>query len=59
MGDTCTIETTYTVTTNDPDPLTNTVTVHYNPVGFPNDITDSDSESIDIVHPSSRSPRTA
>ena len=32
--------------------LTNTVTVHYNPVGFPNDITDSDSESIDIVHPS-------
>ena len=30
----------------DPNPLVNTVTVHYNPVGFPNDITDSASASV-------------
>ncbi|HET9346545.1 MAG TPA: hypothetical protein VFO05_12675 [Candidatus Limnocylindrales bacterium] len=52
VGDSCTITTTYTVTVNDPDPLINTVEVHYNPDGFPNDITDEDSESVDIVHPS-------
>ena len=32
--------------------LTNTVTVHYYPDGFPNDITDSDDHTVDIVHPS-------
>jgi uncharacterized repeat protein (TIGR01451 family) len=34
-----------------PDPIRNTVTVHYNPAGFPNDITDSDTETIDVLHP--------
>ena len=32
-------------------PLVNTVTVHYNPVGFPNDITDSASDSVVIETP--------
>jgi hypothetical protein len=34
-----------------PDPISNTVTAHYNPEGFPNDITDSDTETIDVLHP--------
>jgi len=49
-GTNCTIETSYTVQPTDDD-FTNTVTVHYNPEEFPNDITDSDSETVDIVHP--------
>ena len=39
-GGSCTIKTTRTVLASDPNPVVNTVTVHYNPVGFPNDITD-------------------
>ena len=31
--------------------LTNTVTAHYHPEGFLNDITDSDDHTVDIVHP--------
>jgi hypothetical protein len=31
--------------------LTNTVTVHYNPVGFPNDITDFDSHTVNVAEP--------
>jgi uncharacterized repeat protein (TIGR01451 family) len=41
----------YIVKSGDPDPLNNTVTVHSNPVGFPDDITDSASDDVDIVHP--------
>ena len=40
-GGSCTIVTTRTVLDTDPNPLVNAVTVHYNPVGFPNDITDT------------------
>ena len=47
-GGSCTINTTRTVLASDPSPLVNTVTVHYNPVGFPNDITDSASDSVVI-----------
>jgi uncharacterized repeat protein (TIGR01451 family) len=50
-GASCTILATRTVLGTDPDPLPNTVTVHYNPVGFPNDITDSDSHSVDLFQP--------
>jgi Domain of unknown function DUF11 len=32
--------------------LPNTVTVHYNPSGFPNDITDSDDHSVNLFQPS-------
>ncbi|MBI2303758.1 MAG: hypothetical protein HYU86_03310, partial [Chloroflexi bacterium] len=50
-GDSCTINVAYTVKEGDPDPLVNTVTVHYHPLGFPNDITASASHSTDLVHP--------
>ncbi|HEX2382010.1 MAG TPA: hypothetical protein VHI95_05210, partial [Acidimicrobiales bacterium] len=36
---------------SDPSPLANTVTVHYNPVGFPNDITASATDSVTITPP--------
>ncbi len=39
-GGSCTITTARTILASDPNPVVNTVTVHYNPVGFPNDITD-------------------
>ena len=56
VGGSCTIETSYTVQVGDDSglpgaTLDNTVEVHYNPDGFPNDITDSASESVDLVHP--------
>ncbi|NPV09184.1 MAG: DUF11 domain-containing protein, partial [Anaerolineae bacterium] len=38
-----------TVLATDPDPLVNTVTVHANPRGLPNDISDTDSASVDLV----------
>jgi uncharacterized repeat protein (TIGR01451 family) len=41
-----------TVQVGDPDPLVNTVTVHSNPVGFINDVTDTDDATVDLVHPS-------
>ncbi|MBI2304747.1 MAG: DUF11 domain-containing protein, partial [Chloroflexi bacterium] len=50
-SDSCTINVAYTVKEGDPDPLVNTVTVHYHPSGFPNDITASASHSTDLVHP--------
>ena len=34
-----------------PDPLVNTVTVQYNPVGFPNDITDTAQASVTVAAP--------
>ncbi len=45
---TCQITTNRTVLASDPSPLVNTVTVHYNPEGFPNDITASASDSVVI-----------
>jgi uncharacterized repeat protein (TIGR01451 family) len=42
----------YTILQTDPDPLPNTVTVHYHPTGFPNDISDSDDHSVDLFQPS-------
>jgi hypothetical protein len=51
VGASCTVNTTRTVLASDPSPLVNTVTVHYNPVGFPNDITDSASDSVIIETP--------
>jgi uncharacterized repeat protein (TIGR01451 family) len=51
-GANCVINATRVVDVADPDPLPNTVTVHYNPDGFPNDITDSDDHSVDLFQPS-------
>lgn len=48
-GASCNFTKSRTVLAGDPDPLVNTVTVHYHPSGFPNDITDSDDHSLDIV----------
>jgi uncharacterized repeat protein (TIGR01451 family) len=50
-GDACNFTYDYTVRAGDPDPLVNTVTVHYHPDGFPNDITDDDDHEIDLVQP--------
>jgi uncharacterized repeat protein (TIGR01451 family) len=51
-GATCTFDVSRTVLAGDPDPLENTVMVHYHPAEFPNDITDSDSHSVDLFQPS-------
>jgi hypothetical protein len=50
-GASCTIVTNRTVQGSDPTPLQNTVTVHYHPSGFPNDITNSATAHVDIVAP--------
>jgi uncharacterized repeat protein (TIGR01451 family) len=50
-GGTCTIVTQRTVLATDPNPLVNTVTVHYNPQGFPNDITAHASASVTVTPP--------
>jgi uncharacterized repeat protein (TIGR01451 family) len=50
-GGTCQFNYDYVVQEADPDPLENTATVHYHPEGFPNDITDSDTYSTDLLHP--------
>ena len=49
-GASCTITTHRAVLASDPSPLVNTVVVHYHPTGFPNDITDSATASVEIVH---------
>ena len=51
VGDTCTITTARVIQAGDPNPVVNTVTVHYNPEGFPNDITDFASDSVPTVVP--------
>ncbi len=51
LGGSCNFSVVRTVLATDPDPLGNTVTVHYNPAGFDNDITDNDSHSVDLFHP--------
>jgi len=40
---------TYTIKDTDPDPLVNTVTVHANPAGLPNNITAEASAEVDII----------
>jgi uncharacterized repeat protein (TIGR01451 family) len=47
----CNFTVDYTILETDPDPLVNTVTVHYHPDGFPNDITDSDDHTVDLFTP--------
>ena len=48
-GGTCNFTANYTIQAGDPNPLVNVVTVLYHPEGFPNDITDSDDHSLDIL----------
>ena len=50
-GASCNFQLPRTVQGGDPDPLVNTVTVHYHPAGFPNDITDTDSAVVNILQP--------
>ena len=50
-GGTCTIVTERTVLAADPNPLVNMVTVHYNPDGFPNDITATATDSVTVLVP--------
>ena len=57
--DSCVIHATRTVQAGDADPLPNTVTVHYNPSGFPNDITANDSHSVNLFQPSFTVTKTA
>jgi uncharacterized repeat protein (TIGR01451 family) len=45
---TCTIHTTRTVVAGDPASLSNTVTVNYNPTGFPNNITDAATATVTV-----------
>ena len=52
VGASCNFTATRTVLAGDPDPLVNTATVHYHPLGFPNDIVDTDDHRVDIVTPS-------
>jgi uncharacterized repeat protein (TIGR01451 family) len=47
----CTFTVNRIVQAGDPDPLTNTVTVHYHPDGFGDDITASDGHSINLFRP--------
>ena len=51
-GDSCSFTVDREVQADDPDPLPNTVTVHYHPEGFPNDITDTDDHSVGLFEPS-------
>ena len=50
-GGTCSFNVGYTVQSGDPDPLVNTVTVHYHPENFTNDIRANDSHSVNLVQP--------
>jgi hypothetical protein len=45
---TCTIVTERTVLASDPSELCNTVTVNYNPMGFPNNITDTATDCVEV-----------
>ena len=51
-GESCSFTVGREVLEDDPDPLPNTVTVHYHPEGFPNDITDTDDHSVGLFEPS-------
>ena len=58
-GGACTITTSRIVLASDPSPLNNTVTVLYHPEGFPNNITDTATASVNIVAPHSTLAETA
>lgn len=47
-GANCTITSSYVVQSGDPDPLVNTVEVHYHPDGFPIDVWASDFHSVNL-----------
>jgi uncharacterized repeat protein (TIGR01451 family) len=49
----------YTIKASDPDPLVNNVTVHANPVGLPNDVTDKASATVNLVYPGISCNKTA
>ncbi len=51
MGASCNFSVTRTVLGTDADPLNNTVNVLYHPAGFPNDVADNDSHSVDLFRP--------
>ena len=51
-GASCAFTADRVVQIGDPDPLPNTVTVHYHPEGFPDDVTDSDDHSVNLFQPS-------
>ncbi|MGH2784272.1 MAG: DUF7507 domain-containing protein [Actinomycetota bacterium] len=51
-GESCSFSADRVVQADDPDPLPNTVTVHYHPQGFPNDISDTDDHSVELFGPS-------
>ncbi|NIM49337.1 MAG: hypothetical protein GTN78_15440, partial [Gemmatimonadales bacterium] len=51
LNESCTFSVDRVVLDTDPDPLENTVTVHYHPEEFPNDITDFDDHSVDLFDP--------
>ena len=51
-GDSCSFSVDRVIQADDPNPLPNTVTVHYHPEGFPNDITDTDDHSVGLFEPS-------
>jgi len=51
-GASCQFDVTRTIEASDTDPLPNTVTVHYHPEGFPNDIHASDDHSVNLFQPS-------
>src|SRR5262249_54304861 len=48
----CNFNVPFTIPSGSADPLVNTVSVLYHPDGFPNDITASDSHSINLFQPS-------
>ncbi len=58
-GASCAFSKTRTVLAADPDPLPNTVTVHYHPDGFANDITHQASHSVNLFQPSVQVVKTA
>lgn len=51
-GAVCEFSVKWTVPFGVPDPLVNTVEVHYHPVGFPNDITATASHELNLFQPS-------
>ncbi len=52
VAPTCSFTATHPVTASDPDPLVNTVTVLYHPQGFPNNVTNQATHSLDLFQPS-------
>ncbi len=51
-GGTCTFTASFTIPAAASNPFVNTVTVHYHPNGFPNDIKDDDDHSVGVIRPS-------